>query len=239
MDFVVKQQGFEGPLEKLLELIEGRKLHINDLSLSAVTDEYLSWSKDLPERTIGDTAQFILIASTLLLIKSKSLLPSLTLSEEEESDVVELQARLIAYKRMKLLAATLKPRFGASFIFLEGKRERQPVFSPDASVTINGIFSSIKTVIAGIPVKEFLPETVVRKIISLEEMIVRLSERVTRSISISFKDFTKGVKERKEVIIGFLAVLELVKRGALAVTQDSEFSEIRIESRSPQTPSYS
>ncbi|MEK7117749.1 MAG: segregation/condensation protein A, partial [Patescibacteria group bacterium] len=83
-DFKVKTGDFEGPLELLLELIEKRKLHINDVSLSQVADDFIAHIKSLEEFPMNDSADFILIASTLLLIKSKSLLPTLELTEDEK-----------------------------------------------------------------------------------------------------------------------------------------------------------
>jgi hypothetical protein len=91
-EFQVKTHIFEGPLDTLLSLIEKRKLFINDISLAQVADDYISYVKSLNDFPIADSAHFILIASTLVLIKSKSLLPTLTLSEEEESSIEDLES---------------------------------------------------------------------------------------------------------------------------------------------------
>jgi segregation and condensation protein A len=89
--YKVKTETFEGPLDLLLSLIEKRKLFINDISLAKVADDYVSHIQSLGNFPIADSANFILIASTLLLIKSKSLLPQLTLSEEEQTNVDDLE----------------------------------------------------------------------------------------------------------------------------------------------------
>ena len=81
--FSIPTASFEGPLELLVELIEKRKLLVNDVSLALVTDEYMKYVREFEEHPIGETAQFVLVASTLLLIKSKSLLPILDLSERK------------------------------------------------------------------------------------------------------------------------------------------------------------
>ena len=91
MSFTVKQQQFEGPLELLLDLIEKRKLFVSDIALAQVTDDYIAHIKSSTEFPIADSAQFILVASTLLLIKSKSLLPSLDLTTEEQADIKDLE----------------------------------------------------------------------------------------------------------------------------------------------------
>ena len=236
--FTVKAGEFEGPLEHLLTLIEERKFHINDISLASVTDEYLSWSKSVPERSMGDTAQFVVVAATLLLIKSKSLLPQLTLTEDEQADISDLEERLRMYQRIRGLTKHLKERFGVAPIIFEVERNPSPVFTPDSSVTLASILLSVRTAISAIPLKEIIPIKVIEKVITLEEMIVRLASRIEKSLSLTFKEFTKGTKEKKEVIVGFLALLELVKRGVLSAGQRERFEDIRIESDKPGVPSY-
>ena len=100
-EYLVNTHIFEGPLDTLLSLIEKRKLFISDISLAQVADDYISYVKGLENFPIADSAHFILIASTLVLIKSKSLLPTLTLSEEEEHSIDDLQARLREYQKYK------------------------------------------------------------------------------------------------------------------------------------------
>ena len=92
--FTAKTPAFEGPLEVLLNLIEARKLHVGDIALAAVADDFIAYAKQFEEFPIAEGASFILVASTLLLIKSKSLLPALELTEEEKTDISELEARL-------------------------------------------------------------------------------------------------------------------------------------------------
>jgi len=86
MSFTIKTESFEGPLDLLLDLIEKRKLYISDISLAKVTDDFIEHIKNIGGIEIGESAHFILVASTLLLIKSKSLLPELALTEEEQFD---------------------------------------------------------------------------------------------------------------------------------------------------------
>src|SRR3989338_6951217 len=134
----VKTQIFEGPLDTLLALIEKRKLFINDISLAQVADDYIAYVKGLENFPIADSSHFILIASTLVLIKSKSLLPTLTLSEEEEHNIENLENRLIEYQKYKALSRHLKERFNIHVEYLRlPSKEKIVVFAPDESVTVN------------------------------------------------------------------------------------------------------
>ena len=137
----IKTPVFEGPLDTLLSLVEKRKLFINDISLSQVADDFISYVKNLENFPIGESANFILIASTLVLIKSKSLLPDLNLTEEEEQSVDDLEARLREYQKYKALALHLRERFGINISYLRlPPREKKIVFLPDKNTTVAGIF---------------------------------------------------------------------------------------------------
>lgn len=237
--FKIKVGEFEGPLELLLDLIEKRRLHINDVSLSSVTDDYINYVKALQEFSIPGIAHFILVASTLLLIKSRSLLPSLSFSDEEESDIKDLEERLRIYQRIRELSRHVKEHFGKNIIFERGERKQiEPIFSPEASITLPNILVSLRGAIASIPIKELIPQTVVKKVVSLEEMIERLVERVGKSLKVSFKEFSKGSAERVEVIVSFLAMLELVKQGAIDAVQENRFDDIHMEAQDIGVPRY-
>lgn len=238
----VKTQVFEGPLELLLSLIEKRKLHINDITLAKVADDYIAHIKNLEEKSgiISDLAQFILIASTLVLIKSKSLLPALTLSEEEEASIEELERRLEEYKKYKELSRHLREKFGKNIEYERlPPKEKTIVFTPDKYTTIVRIFETAKSLIASIPKAEHLPKAIVEKVVSLEEMIVSLTERVSKSIKMSFREFSNhGKTEKVNVIVSFLAMLELVKQGIINVRQDKHFHDIEMETYNVDVPKY-
>jgi len=239
MSFTVKQQSFEGPLDVLLDLIEKRKLFINDISLAKVADDYLAYINTLGQFPLADGANFVLIASTLVLIKSKSLLPNLELTSEEKGDIADLELRLKIYKRIKELSVGIKERFGKHISFEPEQRKIDPIFSPDKGMTVASLFSAIGDVLKNLPKKEFLPKVVVEKVMSLEEMITHLTKRVTDSIKMSFKEFSKGEKTNKvHVIVSFLAMLELVKQGIISVTQESHSDDILMETETLGTPNY-
>src|SRR3989344_1771283 len=106
--FTVKASEFEGPLDVLLNMIEERRLSISEINLAEVCDAYLAHLDKLPNLPLGETAQFILVASTLLLIKSRALLPMLDLSEEERESVEELERRLARYALIRKAARLLR-----------------------------------------------------------------------------------------------------------------------------------
>ena len=241
--YTVKTAVFEGPLDLLLDLVTKRKLFVNDVSLSQVTDDFIHYLEEHEEFPIGESAEFIVVASTLMLIKSRSLLPMIQLTDEDEESIHDLENRLAIYARVKELAAGLKGLFGKRIIFEKIPSKNQAVvFSPDSKTDVKNLLLALEKVLESLPKKEALPKITVKKVISLEEMIERLAERIAQTSKVNFKDFygTKGTLtyERKvSIIIGFLAMLELVKRGAIRVTQVGR-GDIEMESDSVNTPIY-
>lgn len=247
--YTVKTKVFEGPLDLLLELVTSRKLFVNDVSLSQVTDDFIRYVEEHTEFPIDESAEFIVIASTLMLIKSRSLLPMIKFSEEEEESIHDLKDRLVLYARVKELAAGLKNIFGKRIIFekIPGKNPRI-VFSPDSKTDTKNLLLALWRVIESLPKQEFLPKATVRKVISLEEMIEKLAKRITKASKLNFKEFyglsaqagAKGnmtYEKKVSIIVGFLAMLELVKRGAIRVTQEGR-GDIEMESEIVGTPTY-
>ncbi len=234
---IVKTAVYEGPLDLLLELIEKRKLLINDISLASVTDEYIARINGLKELPVGETAEFIALAATLLLIKSRSLLPTLELSDDESRDIKELEYRLAVYQLVKESARALASTLQNGALYEGNVPEPEPLFIPDASITPQTLLSTANMLIAGFPSTLELPKVNVKKIISIEEMINNLAQRVSSALSLSFREFV-GKKDRGEVIVGFLALLELVKQGILNATQEQKYGDITLHSDAPSTPSY-
>ncbi len=238
--FSIKTDVFEGPLELLLDLIEKRKLLINDISLASVTDEYMAYVTTLAEGHLRDTAQFVLVASTLLLIKSKSLLPVLDLTDEEEAQVDDLETRLKLYQIYRDAGMQLRSLFGTrvlhsrTFVPLA-----TPLFLPDSYTTPNAIGTAIQTVLRNLPQPQTPRVHVsVRAVVSLEDMMKRLEERITTQMKLRFSAFSAS-GERADVIVSFLAVLELIKQGIIMVRQEARFADFDIERESVDTPRYS
>ncbi len=243
--YTVKTPIFEGPLDLLLELVTDRKLFINEVSLAQVTDDFIKYIETHEEFPIGESAEFIVIASTLMLIKSRSLLPVIKLTDEEEESIHDLETRLAAYARIKELSAGLKKIFGKQIIFEKLPPKNPPIiFSPDAKTDTANLLGALERLIEALPIKEKLPQITVKKVVSLEEMMQNLAERISSASKMSFKDFhgTRGKKltyeNKVSIIIGFLAMLELVKRGAIRVTQEGR-GEIEMESEALAIPNYS
>ncbi len=220
----------------LLELIEKRKLLINDISLAEVCDEYIARVGAMPHLPVGETAEFISLAATLLLIKSRSLLPNLQLSEEEFLDIKELEYRLAIYQLIKEASLGLG-RSDLPKLYEGTPHELQPLYISDPSITSAALRNAAQMLIDGFPATLILPKVEVKKIVSLEDMIDRLAARISGAFKMSFKEFS-GKKERGEVIVGFLALLELVKQGIIKAEQEARYGDITLESDSVSTPNY-
>lgn len=238
-DFSIKTEVFEGPLELLLDLVERRKLLINDISLASVTDEYMAHVAKMQEMSLPGTANFVALAATLLLIKSRSLLPVLELSEEEEGSIHELEERLRLYKIYREAAKVVGESFG--FAVMHERRyvaSSKPIFVPDRYCAQGELRDAIYRVIQSLPITEVKPRVQVKKVVSLEEMIERLEERIRNEFKLRFSQLIAGEKEKGTVIVSFLAILESVKQGRVLVDQIKRFDDIEIVHHRPETPKY-
>src|ERR1035437_5868591 len=223
--YQIKTSAFEGPFGLLLRLVEERKLFINEISLAQVTEDYLQYINGL--RAIGpaEISSFIVVAATLILIKSKSLLPNLNLTSEEEKDIKNLEERLKLYELYSRLSLNIKSNFGKQIIFAPLERKNEIlVFLPDERINPNQMMEFAREALGRIPKKVFLPAVEVKKVISIEEMIDKLTERIQNSLKMNFKDFSGAATTREErvvVIVGFLAMLELIRGGILNAIQEN------------------
>lgn len=233
----IKTSVFEGPFGLLLSLVEKRKLFINDVSLASVTEDYLNYVNSLEEKDPMQMSSFIVVASTLLLIKSKSLLPNLALTEEEEGSIKDLENRLSLYEMYSKLATEIKEHYGKKIIFAPLERKIDHiVFLPDERITKYNMMILAEEIVNKLPKKVILPSVEVKKVISIEEMIGRLTDRINEALKISFREFSRNgntggysKEEKVHVIVSFLAVLELARQGILSLVQESNFDEIIIE----------
>ncbi len=239
--YQVKTDAFEGPFGVLLEFVEKRKLFINDVSLAAVTEDYLNYINTLGGLgavSANHISNFVLVASTLILIKSKSLLPNLDLTEEEEGSIETLEERLRLYELFTKLSLNVKDKFGKKVIFNAKERKNTKlVFLPDNQITKESMMAYASEVLGRMPKKTFLPEVPIKKVISIEEMIDKLTERIKTSLKMNFKEFGGQAKTREErvvVIVGFLAMLELVRQGIVDAVQEIDGGDIIIEQQNSQ-----
>lgn len=229
--FQVKTESFEGPFDLLLTLIEKKKMHVGDVALSQVADDYITYVNECDDFPVDETAHFILVAATLLLIKSKNLLPVLELTEEEESDIVDLEKRLRLYKKIRRIALLLTPKWAKSILLArQYVPEPEPVFAPGDDLNTEVLHTAMQSMLKQAKTHaKPVPKAKVQKVISLEEMMDRLATRIQKSLSMSFKDFSgMGKADKVDVVISFLAMLELVKQGAINVVQTGAFQDIEL-----------
>jgi segregation and condensation protein A len=246
VNYSVKTEQFEGPLDLLLTLIEKRKLFINDFSLAKVADDYIAQIRSFSNFPISDVANFLVVASALVLIKSKSILPQISLSQEEEGSIDDLKLRLSLYELFRNLGNEIKSIYAKNPLYERRYiKDEKIVFAPDRRLTADMLGQSIDQVIHALPKHVPLPAATVKKVISLEEMVERLSKNVSSALRLSFGEFSrykKGASIPKEdrvmIIVSFLAMLEMVKQGVLHVTQHEDHGDIHMETREIDTPLY-
>jgi len=235
-NFTIQTEAYQGPFELLLDLIEARKLLVNDLALASITEDFIQHVRAQEAFPVEETANFIQIAATLLLIKSKSLIPDLMLSEEENTDVEDLKRRLAAYEKVREASRELLRIFGKTMMLPAGERLPDPFFAPSRDLSTSALAEAMARILAAREVVEELPEARVKPLVTIEEMMDQLAKRVQSAMTLSFKDFAGGTKDpstglgagKIEIIVSFLALLELVKQGAVAAEQYNIHGDIRI-----------
>jgi len=232
----VKTDVYEGPLEVLLTLIQKRKLFINDVSLSQVTDDFIAYIQQQEEFPVETSTQFLGTASTLMLLKSKSLLPSMDLSDDEEGDIEELQDRLQMYQRIKNVSEHIWSRWGTQPLHNRSRKPQAPVtFSPTDEIEPDRLLGAMRRVLERLPSDENIAQTQVHERVSLKETIDSLTDRMQRAMRTSFsgfsgyehgKEYTR--EERLNVVVSFLAMLELVKTGIVEARQGEHYDDIEL-----------
>lgn len=226
----VTVQGFEGPLDLLLSLIEEGRLDIGSVSLAAVTEQYLERIKAPGAVPPEHLADFVLVAATLLLLKSKRLFPDLALTEEEEARVVNLEEQLKEYRKFRTVGKEFI-RLWERGILLHSKARflgMATIFSPPVGLEAAGLRSAQASVLDHLPHFEVLAEEVVRQVVSLEERIRDIEARIAQRPSLKFREVAQGAGSRVEVIVSFLALLELVKQRIVAAEQPRPFRDILV-----------
>ena len=237
--FAIKTETFEGPMELLIELVEKRKLLINDISLATVTDEYMQTVSAMQELSLPNTAQFVSLAATLLLIKSKSLLPVLDLTEEETASIENLEERLKKYQVYRDISLELQARFGEQNSYTpEYTPPSKPVFMPDTHCSVQALQDAMQGVLTAIPKVEVKPVAKLKPAISLEDMIDMLRKRIETQVLTTFSDIRAREPEHKNVIVSFLAILEIFKQGNIIITQANRFEDIHLELDKQGIPKY-
>jgi segregation and condensation protein A len=226
-----KVKQFEGPLDLLLNLIEQRQLDITTIALAEVTEQFLQYLKQLEKIDPTVLADYLSIAAKLLVIKSKAILPTLELEVEEEDAGFDLEARLILYKQFKEAAKYFKKldnkrrqAFSRSVTF-----EQKVSFYPDPSVTTKELHTAILTVLSGLKELDNLPKAKLKEAISIQEKIDHLRDLLSSKIETRLSDLIKTAKNKGEIIVTFLALLELIKQKVFVADQEAMFADVVIK----------
>ncbi len=231
----IRIESFEGPLDLLLKLIEQEQLDITEVSLALVTNQYLAAVRQYSGERRGDElADFLVVAAKLVLIKSRSLLPSLT--TEEDSEIEDLTQQLRIYQEFlrgaKILEKQLKnPAQLFARPFVPVKRER--VFAPPPSTDASALAHAFRAVVAAITLPMRVPTRIVFEArVTLHERIRQLHELVRHKSRILFHHALASDANRADIVVSFLALLELIKQRVVDADQGDLFSDIAIRQRS-------
>jgi segregation and condensation protein A len=227
----IKLQQFEGPLDLLLSLIEQQELDITQISLAQVTEQFLTYVKQLEQIDATELADYLTIAAKLLVIKSKAILPSLEVETPEEEAEEDLTTKLLQYKQFKEAAKYFKnldAQGHQSFTRTRVFSERVHFF-PDPAVDAAALRQAISKVVDALKELDNLPKAKIREAISIQEKITHLQFHLSSQIETRMSDLIAGAKNKEEVIITFLALLELIKQRLFSVDQNALFTDITIK----------
>lgn len=227
-----KEKIFEGPLDLLLELIEKEKLDITDLALAQVADQFLDYLANSKEDiTPEHLADFLLVAGKLILIKSKAILPMLELEKEEEEDIEELKARLIEYRKFKEISKEIKKLESEKKMLFsrESYLGIKTVFCPPENINAMDLVSAFNDVVDRLPDVSHLKQKNITEIISIKDKIQHIMQSLSERIECTFSQAITNAKSKVEVIVTFLAMLELVRKNMVTIEQDGMFGDIKIK----------
>ncbi|HLC95262.1 MAG TPA: segregation/condensation protein A [Patescibacteria group bacterium] len=230
MAYHIHLEQFEGPLDLLLSFIEKEKLDITQVSLVTVTDQYITYLRS-QKSSLESFASFLTIAARLILIKSRALLPMLEFSDEEEEAMDDLEWRLKEYKRFREAAGTLGTLLAKKHYAYhrESFLGTRVVFYPPQTLTPSILRTHFENVLGAIPLFEALPEKEIGAIITLEEKIFSLQKILSENGKTSFVHLMHIASDRVEIVISFLAILEMVKQQTVSVEQVGFFGDIHIQ----------
>jgi segregation and condensation protein A len=230
---------FEGPLDLLLHLIEQEKLDINEISLVAVTDQYLKPIEQLEELAPGALADFLVVASRLLYIKSTRILPKPAEAGDEAEESSETLIRhLLEYRQFRRAASELREREDdgnrlfvrpPTAVDLSEIAPKSPEFG---EVDVNLLQNALRRALARTPVEAPPPQvkpyavTVAERIEGVRSKLDGLRQQEESPREVTFSELLEEGHSRIEIIVTFLAVLELVKQREVLARQDATFGEI-------------
>ncbi|MGA9532392.1 MAG: segregation/condensation protein A [Anaerolineales bacterium] len=232
VSYTIQLPVFEGPLDLLLELIERAELDITKVALANVTDQYLEYLGSVSKHQLEDLSSFLVIAARLLQIKSEALLPRPPEREPGEEDPGDALARqLVAYKKYKQIAVLLSEREEAGIrTFLR----QAPAPLPEPSLDLEGVrIVDLRAALQELAAMERpsgveIGNVVAKPVINIRDRISSIVDAIRRIGRITFRSVLKDVHSRVEIVVSFLAMLELVKQRQVDVEQSELFGEIEI-----------
>ncbi len=247
MDLSFKLQQFEGPLDLLLHLIEKNKIDIYDIPIVEITEQYMEYIRAMKEANLDIMSEFLVMAATLLSIKSKMLLPAEEVEEgeEEEDPRLELVQQLLEYKMYKCMSYELRDRqlsantimFKEPTIPEEVAKYEQPVDLDElvSDLTLNKLNDIFQQVIRRQekrvdPIRSKFGK-IVQEEVSMDEKMVFMLDYAKNNRSFSFRQLLEGQRSKTEVIVTFLVILEMMKAGQIFIVQEHTFDDIQIESK--------
>ncbi|MDD5527850.1 MAG: segregation/condensation protein A [Patescibacteria group bacterium] len=229
----VKLEKFEGPLSLLLKIIEAEKMDIAEISLAKIADQYVEFIRQTADIEPEAMADFLVVAAKLLYLKSKALLPYLFPEEDIGEDDLERQLRMYRefLEAMKKLEAILKEK---RFMFAPLERKlwkmigaEEKFFAPPKKLDKNELAAVFREFLVRSKIVKLEEETIKHKV-NIEEKIQGIRDALLAKINLSFRDFLAKAESKTEVIVSFLAVLELMKQKTISVEQGELFAEIFI-----------
>lgn len=223
-------------MDLLLQLVEKNELEISDISLAGVTDQFVKYmeAQTVPPEEMAD---FLVVASKLVYLKSKLLMPDFR--DEEMEEGMDLEAQLRQYQMFVEAARALNDMWNTGKRSYPRRmlvqRKREIAFVPPKGVDITVMLEVMNRVISRIEPIIKLPKAAVERAVSIHEKIRDLYGRIGKHASVKFSQFIKGAKHKQEAIVGFLALLELIKQKFIIVNQGAIFEDIDI-SANPEAP---
>ena len=236
MGYKVVLDSFEGPLDILLNLIERTKIDIYDIPINIITEQYLNYISQMEEFDLDVTSEFLLMASTLLQIKSKMLLPSVK-SDDEEDELdprEELVRRLLAYKQYKEVASRLREYEESGLKSFYKPQEDLTQFVDDdvefGPLNIDSLFKTLNKILErrGRDLEPLNLEEIVRDEFTIEECSESILQRLEFKNKIKFSELLNDNSSKYEIVSYFLSLLELMRFKGIFVRQDRAFSDIVI-----------
>lgn len=230
-DYTIHLPVYEGPLDLLLELIQNAELEITRISLAQVTDQYLEYLRSIPDRHLSDLASFLVIAARLLQIKSEALLPRPPVREPGEEDPGDALARqLLAYKKYKEVAQLLAERNQAglrTYIRLAPPPTVEPKLDMQ-DTQVDDLLQAFIEAFAAVHDGPALETVVSAPKIRIREKIQQIVSSIKESGRASFYALLQTAHSRLEIVVSFLAILELIKQNQIRIQQAKPFSDIEI-----------